>query len=253
MKQPFLRSQSKLLRTRPLVVGTLTAREPVSKQLRAAVSARIDLLEVRLDGFSQAQGAFQRAYDFGKNLLREIKQKSKLPVLLTFRSSDEQGVKNAAAVSDARRAEILSRLLPSAELVDVEIRRREFARRMTIIARIQGVDVIHSVHDFKTAGDLPSLARLADASSKMKGDVFKVAVTPKTTGDVENFLEWGNNLKNPHRVLIAMGKTGLPSRFVGFSFGSVLTYGHLGRSAAPGQAPAAYLKKKIMEIYDGAR
>jgi 3-dehydroquinate dehydratase len=50
-----------------------------------------------------------------------------------------------------------------------------------------------------------------------------------------------------------MGAPAAISRTVGFTFGSILTYGHLGATAAPGQTPAPELGKAVRQIYGGGK
>ncbi|MCG3204698.1 MAG: Catabolic 3-dehydroquinate dehydratase [Elusimicrobia bacterium] len=250
MKQSFLSSKKDILSHRPLVVGTLTSQSPLGGQIQNAKTARIDLLEVRLDGYSAMRGPFQKAQEFGRNLIREIKTRTQLPVLLTFRAADEGGaIKTTSVIEDYRRGEILSRLLPLVEMIDVEIQHEKFAHRMTVLGHLQQVDVIHSVHDFKGPGHLAQLSQLALRSKKLNGDVFKVAVSPRSIADLEKFLWWGKDLPNKQVVLIGMGKWGIVSRVAAYSFGSILTYGHLGRSAAPGQIPAKALSQSVRHAY----
>lgn len=250
MKPSFLQSQRTLLNLRPLVVGTLTSAGSISSQIARAKDSQIDMVELRLDSFPNVLGPFQRVQEFGRNILRQIKTKTGLPVLLTLRSSDETGVKpRGLKMKDSKRAEILARLLPSVQMIDVEIRHADFARRMTVLGHIHNVNVIHSAHDFSTPGKLPALRQLSERSLKLKGDIFKVAVTPHANDDLEKFMRWGLGLRNPHRVLIGMGAVGAISRVVGFSFGSIMTYGHLGNAAAPGQLPAAQLSRTIRNVY----
>jgi len=250
MKSSFLSRQEKLLATRPLVVGTLLNHGKIAEQFAAARRSGIDLLELRLDTFPQAQGPFQKTYEFGRSLLREIKEKLHLPVLLTLRAHDERGPHpTRETLSDAHRAEIMARLLPSVDMVDVELRHAPFAKRMTVVAHIHGVDVIHSAHNFSGIWTKSQMARFCAASRGMKGDVLKLAMMPASNDQLESFLGTGKNLSCPKKVLIGMGKLGEPSRLFGFSFGSVLTYGHLGRSAAPGQIPAGDLVKAVKTLY----
>ena len=230
-------------------MGTLTSTSPLASQIAIAKSSGIDIVEVRLDGFSNIRGPFQCVQEFGRNLLREIKTKTKLPVLLTFRSADEGGGHSKSTVNDAKRAEILARLLPSVEMVDVEIRHREFARRMTVIGHIHSVDVIHSLHNFSNPGRQATMERWAAVSEQLKGDVFKVAVMARSNDDLEAFLNWGRTLRNKRKILIGMGSAGLMSRVAGHFFGSILTYGHLGRSAAPGQMVARDLVRSVRDVY----
>jgi 3-dehydroquinate dehydratase-1 len=250
MKSSFLASRKKILSVRPLVAGTLFKRGQINQQLAAAGRAGLDLVELRLDTFPEAQGPFQKTYEFGRSLIRQIKEKLQLPILLTLRAHDERGPRpQRETLSDAHRAEILARLLPSVELVDVELRHAAFAKRLTVVAHIHGVDVIHSAHNFRNVWTDAQLNRLCASSKKMGGDIFKVAVMPSSDGELETFLRRGKNLPVKNKILIGMGKLGAPSRLFGYSFGSILTYGHLGRSAAPGQIPARVLANAVKRLY----
>ncbi len=250
MKPSFLSHQKKCLSIRPLVIGTLFNHGKINEQLATAKRADIDLLELRLDTFPEAQGPFQKTYEFGRALIRQIKDKLRLPVLLTLRAHDERGPHPAReTLSDAHRVEILARLLPSVDLVDVELRHAPFAKRMTVVAHIHGVDVIHSAHNFTGIWTVAQLTRFCSASKKMGGDIFKVAVMPSSNTELETFLGNGKNLPHKNKVLIGMGRLGEPARLFGYSFGSIFTYGHLVRSAAPGQIPARALSQAIQQLY----
>jgi len=250
VKRSFLKSHQSILKFRPLIVGTLTNGSSLAAQLKLARSSNIDLIELRLDGFPKAYGAFQKAYDFGRAVIREIKIRTKLPVLLTFRADDERGRKiERETIDDKRRAEILARLLPSVDMVDVEIRHLNFAKRMTVVAHIHGVDVVHSVHDFKGPGNFKVLETWARRSNDLKGDLFKAVVSPRMNDDLERFLNWGMTLSNPRKILIGMGSVGVVSRVVGYSFGSLFSFGHLGKSAAPGQMAAKDLAASVHHVY----
>ena len=253
MRTSFLSTQKSLLSVRPLVVGTLLNHGNIHEQFKTASRAGIDLLELRLDTFPQAQGPFQKTYEFGRALIRDIKEKLQLPILLTLRAHDERGPHSSReTLSDAHRAEILARLLPSVDMVDVELRHAPFAKRMTVVAHIHGVDVIHSAHNFKGVWSPAQLSRFCKASKKMNGDIFKVAVMPASNHQLETFLGHARMLPCRYKTLIGMGKLGEPSRLFGFSFGSILTYGHLGRSAAPGQIPAHELAAAVKNLYGRA-
>lgn len=250
MKPSFLSTQKKRLSVRPLVVGTLFKHGKIDGQLKAASRSHLDLIELRLDTFPEANGPFQKTYEFGRTLVRQIKDKLKVPILLTLRAHDERGPRVVReTLSDAHRAEIIARLLPSVDVVDVELRHRAFAKRMTVVAHIHGVDVIHSMHHFQGIWSASQLQRFARASQKMNGDILKIAVMPSSNSELETFLMNAKDLPYKYKVMIGMGRLGEPSRLFGYSFGSILTYGHLGQSAAPGQIPAHELSRAIRQLY----
>jgi len=250
---PFLHTRSSLLRHRPLVVGVLTGSRDVPGQLRRAASPLVDLVEVRLDSFRKAHGP--DGLRFSAELIQRVKKASRKPILLTLRSHTETDPDKSGAagrrghMDDARREALLVPLLPTVAMVDVEARRARFARRVTSVARRLGVGVIHSFHDFKTPSSPAKLDRWCARARRAGADIFKAAVTPRDGRDLSKFLVWGTRVQRIGRVLIGMGAAGAPSRTMGFTFGSLLTYGHLGASTAPGQMPAAELGRAIRAIY----
>jgi 3-dehydroquinate dehydratase-1 len=234
MSHSFFTRQQSTLKKRPLVIGTIAGTADLKTQIKNARHTPVDMIEVRLDTLPL------RAF-------HEIRRISK-PLLLTIRSAKENGKKAGNGYSDAERLKLFETLLPFCDAVDVELRHPALLRKVTRLAHRHGVGVIHSYHDFKRAGRPREWVLLQKRSAALKGDVFKIAVMPKTPAEVESFLRWGLSLKKP-AALIAMGPLGEMSRYVGYSFGSVLTYGHFGRSAAPGQPSAAALVKAVRGIY----
>jgi 3-dehydroquinate dehydratase-1 len=247
----FLSSRSSVLRARPLVVGTLTGHGDLRGQLRRAASPLVDVVEVRLDTFPALYRG--RPHGFSLDLLQDVTRRCRKPILLTLRHAGERGTpaRRNERLSDAAREAIVAPLLPLVRLVDVEARRRGYARRVSALARRLGVVSIHSYHDFRRA-DVRGLDRWAARARAGGADLFKVAVTPATETELEAFLRWGRALPG-RKVLIGMGAAGAPSRTLGFTFGSLLTYGHLGRAAAPGQMSAAELGRAIRSIYGRGR
>jgi len=250
VRKPFLQRVAPLLRVRPLVVGTITGRLNLSSQLREAHSAQVDLLEVRLDTFPQVFRSKDVA-GMSAQMIATIKRQSKMPLIATVRSPLETGKKipPSMRLDDSERRRIFEAVIKSVELVDVEVRSGKLALDVSRLARRHHANVIYSFHDFRRVPDRRVLDQLLSAARRMKGDVFKVAVTPETDKELGSFLKWGLTIKNLPPVLIGMGRIGHISRFLGYSFGSILTYGHLGKEAAPGQIPARSMVRQIREIY----
>jgi 3-dehydroquinate dehydratase I len=235
--------------SRPLTVGTLTAAARLSDQLKKAASPFVDIIELRLDTFHPCRGSAGAAQS-ARVLARFVKDRLKKPLLMTFRADSERGenIRADDRVSDRVRQAVLAAVLPWAAYLDIEAR-SSLAGPLTALARKKGVRVIHSFHNFKGPAPTALLNRLSKNARQLKADFFKAAITSRTEADLHRFLNWGLELREPRPILIAMGKRGLPSRYVGFSFGSVFSYGHLGKSAAPGQVPADELGKALRKIY----
>jgi 3-dehydroquinate dehydratase-1 len=172
-------------------------------------------------------------------------------LLLTLRAHFEAGQKipSKKQLDDKKRMAHLIPLLPFCQMIDLEIRRWPFTKVMTSLAHRRRVRVIHSYHQFNGKFKTSDAALWAKRSRQIKGDIFKVAMAPRSNEELEAFLKWGQSLKNPSKILIGMGRVGLVSRYLGYSFGSMMTYGHLGSSAAPGQVAADKLGKAVKELY----
>ncbi len=250
---PLPSSRSSIVLRRPLVVGVLTGGRDLAGQLRRAASPLVDLVEVRLDTFRAVYGPDGR--HFSAELLHRVKRATRKPILLTLRSPTERSAPARATerMDDARRESLVVPLLPVVAMVDVEVRRARYAGRVTAVARRAGVVVIHSFHDFKTPSSPARLDRWCATARRGGADIFKAAVTPRHGKDLAKFLEWGVRVEKIGRVLIGMGAAGAPSRTLGFTFGSALTYGHLGASTAPGQMAAADLGRAVRAIYGGGK
>ncbi len=240
---------------KPLVVGTLLGNAPLSSQIKKAKSPFVDIVEVRLDTFPWIFYPFSVSTPKSQRLLEDIRKSTQKPLLLTLRSFTECGktLSPKFRLNDQRRLTILARLLPFCDMIDVEIRHLPFAKVMTALAHQKDLSVIHSYHQFSGRFRPQEVAGWSKKSKQIKGDIFKVAMTPKTNEELEDFLAWGLSLGNPARILIGMGKVGEISRYLGYSFGSCMTYGHLGTSAAPGQVPVSILGKAVRKLYASAR
>jgi 3-dehydroquinate dehydratase-1 len=237
--------------SRPFVVGTLVGKNSLESQIQKALNADLDFLEVRLDTFPQAYHSLEKIFPFSKNLIDALNKRVKKPIILTFRTPLERGEKpsHKEKIVESKRLLILKILIPLVPWVDLEIRSNLTAKILTSWAALQKTRVIHSYHDFKKADQFTNYKSASESSIKLKGDIFKLAVYPSTNDELEAFLKFSLSLENKKLCLIGMGKTGLISRFLGFSFGSLFTYGHLGVSAAPGQIPASQLSKLLKNTY----
>jgi len=239
----ILKKFDSILTHRPLVVGTLTGNISLAGQVREAHAAPVDIIEIRLDTFDFNK---TRAPEF----LATVRRMTKKPLLLTLRSGKEGGDKRFQKfIGNKDKEKFFRAILPFGDLIDLEIRDKSLLKRITQRARSKGISVIHSLHDFKKMPPRGILNQSARESIRLKGDFFKVAVAVKNPEDLRKFFDWGLDCPHPRPVLIAMGRAGEVSRILGYCFGSPLTFGHLGRSAAPGQLKARDLTQAIGNIF----
>ena len=201
-----------------------------------------ELLELRVDHFAARPGR-----------LDALVAVTPRPLVLTVRHPAEGGA--APGLDTAGRRRLYARFLPSAALVDVEVRSLHALAGIVREARAGGCGVVASFHDFR---GLPTAARLEEVVSRAcdaGADACKVAVTLRTPGDLARLLDFlGAERRRLPLAVMGMGPCGRMSRPVLGAAGSVLNYGFLGRRPqVPGQWPAAVLRARIDELVEGRR
>lgn len=210
-------------------------------EVNHCLSLPCDIIEWRLDYFSTVlvtQDVLQAA-----RLLR--KAAGEIPILATFRTFSEGGVRDLSA---ADYFALYQALIPHqlVDLIDLELFMPETGVTETLtLAKQHGVKVVISQHDFKGTPSQAEIVRRLRVMTSRGADICKIAVMPHTSDDVLTLLAATNEMKNqPSQVplvTMAMGKLGLISRLAGEIFGSSLTFGTAKDASAPGQIPAQEL------------
>lgn len=203
----------------PAVVGIVDSPESL-KAARRLTTKEVDFLEWRADFLGTGIA------------------ESKIPWIVTARHPSEGG-QNAMSPS-ARRAALLE-LLPTAAVVDVEIRSLRGMEAVVTQARKTGVGLIASFHDFQKTPPTSRLEDLAKQAMDAGVDVLKIATRADSPGDVARLL---NLLESPPLPLavMGMGRLGMASRVMLAAAGSVLNYGWLHRPNVTGQWSARELR-----------
>ena len=214
----------------PRIVGVIAS----PADLRVAMRMRMppDLFEIRLD-----------------HLCRHVDQlESKMsilpaPVIITARDPREGGANN---LSIEKRRELLSRFLPQARYVDVELRAALSFRSLLDLARRKNVRRIISFHDFDSTPTTRSLRTRARAAKSRGADIFKVATRTDTPEQLARLVDFVAN-KGVDLAISAMGigKLGAISRFVLARCGSALNYVSLGPSKIEGQLSIQQLRSAL--------
>jgi len=163
---------------------------------------------------------------------------SKIPWIVTARHPAEGG-QNAMSLSVRRKA--LLELLPSAALVDVEIRSMRGMKEVLTEARKAGVGVIASFHDFQKTPSASRLQNLVKQACAAGADVLKIATRTDSPADVARLLNLLECSPLPLAVM-GMGRLGMASRVMLAAAGSVLNYGWLHRPNVTGQWSARELR-----------
>jgi 3-dehydroquinate dehydratase-1 len=230
-------TRNPLLSTKPLTVGVIP--DPATLALWAEMSAAqreltCDVIEVRLDTLK-----------LPPDEVRQALAGNSTPVLLTARHPAEggQGTEDAAG-----RIALLEPLLDLALVVDIELRSAMEMRGFIQKAHGLGVQILGSFHDFQaTPGD--EVLRGAISFAQPAGlDAVKIATFINTQEDLARLMKLTSD---PHRLRLStmgMGQWGRVSRLVLAKCGSLLNYGFIGVSNAPGQWPAARLKELLADL-----
>ena len=215
------------------VVGI--TREEIITEAKSFSSIPVDLVEWRVDWFEQV-------FDLEKvlGLLKELREVlGELPLLMTFRTSNEGGEKSISA-SDYARLNIEAAKSGYVDLIDVEIfTGDEIVKEIIDAVHNYGVKVIASNHDFdKTPGKDDIVGRLRKMQ-ELGADIPKIAVMPQSAKDVLTLLSATDEMVTKYAdrpiITMSMAGTGLISRLCGEVFGSALTFGAAKKASAPGQ------------------
>lgn len=220
--------------SQPRVVAAVTG--DLERNDQRAAKAGADALELRID-----------LYEDALDDLRGLSPS--LPVIATNRPESQGGRYDGG---EEERVEALLEALDhrSVDAVDVELEAADDLRdRLVREARNRDASVIVSHHDFETTPPTEEILELLDGMGGI-GDVAKLAVTPSEQSDVLRLLEVLLDYEGTACV-ISMGELGAYSRVVAPLHGSLLTYGNVGESTAPGQLSVRDLVRTL-ELF-GAR
>lgn len=226
--------QKSSLLNRVSVVGSLARADSIPKLSALADAEACDLVELRLDHYPQQVD----------NLLA-ILPSLKVPILLTARHASEGGKNN---LSSRDRADLLRKLLPHASVVDIELRTLGEMSGLVREIRAASALIIASFHDFDRTPGASRLQELVAQAKAHGADACKIAVTPRTPGDLANITHLFSPSPLHPLSAMGMGKYGRISRLLFASLGSIFNYGYLDEPTVPGQWEARRLRELIREV-----
>lgn len=188
-----------------------------------------DLFELRLD---------QLAGD-----LDEVEKKlSKLraPLIITARHPREGG---ANQLSTQQRRHLLSRFLPRARYIDVELRSVNALRSLLQAARRKNVGRIVSFHNLKVTPASRTLRTKARAAKAQGANIFKLATRTDTPAQLARLFDFMTK-KNVDLAVSVMGigRFGAISRVLLAQCGSALIYASLCETQIEGQMSLEQLR-----------
>lgn len=203
------------------------------QSLKKAIKQGADLLELRIDFFKGI-----KPENLSKTV-RKIKHNG-LPLIATVRSKTEGGKKS---LTDRQRKEIFQHIIPLVDAVDIELSSKNIIKDIVGSAKKHNKKIIVSYHNFKETPCDRKLNKIIKDSKKTGADIVKLATMANKMQDV---LRLANlTLKHKNLITLSMGETAKISRIIFPIFGSLITYGTVGSSTAPGQMPLNILKTEL--------
>jgi 3-dehydroquinate dehydratase-1 len=197
-----------------------------SQKLREIRVSGIDIVELRIDGYS----SFEKEY-----VLKEVKKTRRFPCIATIRSKKEGGRWRG---SEEKRLDLFKSVLPYVGAVDIELSSKIILNHVVSSARALKKTVIVSYHDFKKTPSLAALRKILSKAKASGADIVKIAAFARSPGDVRRLAGFTAANRSKHIITISMGRQGVISRIYFPSLGSLITYGSLGEKTAPGQLNA---------------
>ena len=197
-----------------------------------------DLVELRADLFDDPQPAAVVA------ALERLRTGPR-PVILTVRHAREGG----RATSDDLRRPVYEAGLTVAHAIDVEIASAEALAPVVQQARDAGRFVILSAHFQRETPSLGTLLGLVARAETLGAHLTKLVTTATSAADLRLLLEATLAAAPRPVATFAMGALGVGSRVLFGLAGSLLTYGSVGRSTAPGQLPIGELRTWVDRLH----
>ncbi len=223
-----------------MVVGSVATAAELDALDPEAAAMACDIVEIRLDGL---------AADLADPQSAPWRKLAPLPLLFTARRADEGGT---TPLDAPERARWLEAALSDAAWIDIEAASLDELSGIVGTARARGVGLIVSHHDFNALPSGETLGRVAAEARAAGAAVVKIAArieSPDALARLANFTLVDHGIPV---ATMGMGRFAAVSRLLCAQCGSVLNYGFLGQSpTAPGQWPAARLKKLIGELVIG--
>ena len=241
---------------KPSVVGTIV--KDVKESAEQGKSVGSDIFEIRIDLLLKNEPGFEKylkssradsvLYEKITEWLKDAKEQ-RLPLIGTIRSKKEGGFFER---SESELFDLIQKIIPDVDYIDIERKSLKKNRTESIeISKKSNTEVIISSHFFNETPTVKKMENILKKSFEYGADISKIAVMPQNEEDVLKLYKAG--LKAGGKTcLIAMGDIGRQTRIAAPIYGSVLSYGYINESAAPGQLRTDEIKEgfRILGLTD---
>lgn len=224
-------------------------KEDIVEQAREIKEAAPDLAEFRGDAYEDVLEPEKL-----KDVLSAIFDiLGDIPILFTFRSAQEGGTRPISTEDYVNLNQMVSET-EEVKLIDVEVFMDQSKMKNLIdLIHENGKVAIGSHHRFDRTPPRSDMIKILKILEYSGADIVKLAVMPRTEGDVKNLIQTTNEATCDYlscpAVTMAMGNAGMASRIGGEIFGSCITFGCVGKASAPGQIEVETLRKQMFDLH----
>lgn len=197
----------------------------------------LDIAELRIDLLSSQAPAHVDA------LIRRL---SVLPTIATIRARREGG---SWSGTEAERLGIFRSILPRVDAVDVELSSESLLAPVAAESRQAGKLLIVSHHDFEATPGTDVLAQISERAMSAGAHIVKIATQIRDRDDLQTLSRHCLSQVDRPMIVIGMGGRGLLTRLAFPAFGSLMTFGFIGKPSAPGQIPFDQLYTQMSLLY----
>ncbi len=209
-----------------------------------------DLIEWRIDYYEDC-GDKEKVLSALNDLKHVIED---IPLIFTLRTVKEGGM---AKISEALRKEVIEASVESGfvDLVDIEMSNdKKFIEDMRNITLANGTKIIMSYHNFDYTPEEHEIRRMLAKGQDFDGDIVKLAIMPKSKGDVITLMNAVHNIGrklNIPVIAISMGELGQITRIACRVMGTAVTFASGIGSSAPGQLGYREMKEILRSLEGG--
>lgn len=241
---------------RPKICIPVTAvtRDEITDTARRFATLPAEMVEWRVDFFA----GYEREIPAVTKELKEILGTKEL--ITTIRTTHEGGESNGDRFP---YKETICKILEDGktDYIDVEIHRgKEIVSAVVAEAKVNGVKVIGSYHNFEKTPSGEELTAILEEARELGVDIGKAACMPAGTDeeqweDVMRLLSATEKMSAAYPefplITMSMGKAGEMSRLYGGLYGSTVSFGCAGKASAPGQIELEDMTSVFDKIYAG--
>ncbi|MFW5797227.1 MAG: type I 3-dehydroquinate dehydratase [Spirochaetota bacterium] len=210
--------------------------------------AWIDLVELRVDRFSRTLP--EVISRFPAELPLRGRGQGRPPCILTIRRKEDGGDFSG---SETERRELLEVGIRSGEYdyldLELDLEEDEEGRRLRDLAEGEGCTIIRSAHDPEGVSADP--AELYRALSRRASEIPKLAVTPRSSAELDRILELMAAERHSGRrhVILGMGPVGVPTRVAAPMLGGYISYASAEVGTEVAAAPGHMTPRMLAETY----